>query len=79
MDTVLLQKRISFLEEAISILLENHQLKGIYMVHRLTQQEVERTQKSHKLRDRMVWYINKYGKEDGVDGRRRDGSSSSKK
>ena len=37
MDMVLLQKRIAFLEEAITVLLDSHHLKGIYLVHNLTQ------------------------------------------
>ena len=35
---VLLQKRIIFLEEAITILLERHQLKGIHLVHNLNKE-----------------------------------------
>jgi hypothetical protein len=70
-DTVLLQKRIAFLEEAISVLLEKHQLKGIYLVHNLTEVEAQRCQQSHKFRDRVVYYLNKYNK-DKKAGRGRD-------
>jgi hypothetical protein len=37
-DVVLLQKRIIFLEEAITILLEQHHLKGLHLVHNLNQE-----------------------------------------
>ena len=35
MDHILLQKRVMFLEEAISVVLERHHLKGIHLVHSL--------------------------------------------
>lgn len=40
MNTIYLNKRISFLEEAISILLESHQLKGIHLIQHLNEQKV---------------------------------------
>ena len=36
LDVVYLQKRIDFLERALPILLEDHQLKGLHLVHDLT-------------------------------------------
>ena len=74
MDMVLLQKRIAFLEEAITVLLDSHHLKGIYLVHNLTQEEAERCHKSHKFRDRIVYYLSKYAKDDSAGRRVDDGS-----
>lgn len=42
LDTIYLYKRIAFLEEAISILLERHQLKGLHLIHSLTEEEANR-------------------------------------
>lgn len=36
LDVVYLNKRIAFLEEAISLLFDKHQLKGIHLLHTLS-------------------------------------------
>ena len=36
LDVIYLHKRIDFLERALPILLEEHQLKGLHLVHDLT-------------------------------------------
>ena len=41
MDVVYLQKRISFLERAISVVLEEYQLKGIYLHRTRKRREVD--------------------------------------
>ena len=69
MDFVLIQKRIAILEEAITVLLDSHHLKGIYLVHNLTQDQAEKCDKSYRFRDRVVSYINKYLRDD-LAGRR---------
>ena len=40
MDVIYLNKRITFLEDAISMLFEKHQLKGIYLLHTLNKSEL---------------------------------------
>lgn len=73
LDTIYLYKRIAFLEEAINILLEKHHLKGLHLVHSLTEEEVDRRHQSHKFRDRVVFYLSKYKKAVG-DANRDSGS-----
>ena len=41
MDVVYLQKRINFLERAMSVVLEKHQLRGLHLLHRATKEETE--------------------------------------
>lgn len=41
MNIIYLHKRINFLEEAISILLEKHQLKGLHLIHHLNQENFD--------------------------------------
>ena len=41
MDVVYLQKRISFLERAIAVVLEEYQLKGIYLHRTRKRREVD--------------------------------------
>ena len=72
LDTIYLYKRIAFLEEAINVLLEKHQLKGLHLVHSLTEEEADRRHMSHKFRDRVVFYLGKYKK--AVDANRDSGS-----
>ena len=57
LDVVYLQKRIDFLERALPILLEEHQLKGLHLVHDLTVDEADRKFKEYQLRDRLVTYL----------------------
>lgn len=50
------------MEEAISILLERHQLKGLHLIHSLTEEEANRRHESHRFRDRVVYFLGKYKK-----------------
>lgn len=65
LDVTYLNKRILFLEEAISLLFEPHQIKGIHLLHTLTREENEARINQHKLRDRLVCYLNKSWREQG--------------
>ena len=51
-------RRIDFLESAISILLDEHQLKGVYL-SRQNIKEFDNHFKKHRIRDRVVKYLNK--------------------
>ena len=57
LDVVYLHKRIDFLERALPILLEEHQLKGLHLVHDLTVDEADKKFKEHQLRDRLVSFL----------------------
>ena len=57
LDVIYLQKRIDFLERALPILLEDHQLKGLHLIHDLTVDEAEKKFKEHQLRDRLVAFL----------------------
>ena len=59
LDVTYLNKRILFLEEAISLIFEPHQLKGIYLLHTLNKEQNEYRLSQHKLRDRLVSYLHK--------------------
>ena len=55
MDVVFLQQRVEFLEKSLEILLDKHQLKGLYLL-RLKKKEVDEKYEQHKLRDKMVYF-----------------------
>ena len=42
LNVVYLNKRIAFLEEAIGVLLKQHQLKGIHLLHSLSKEKTEK-------------------------------------
>lgn len=45
MDVVYLQQRIEYLEKAISVLMEDHHLKGIYLTNIKKRKEIDRNYK----------------------------------
>lgn len=49
-----LHKRIAFLEQAIELVFDQHQLKGIHLLHTLNQQEVESNMEAWENDDRAV-------------------------
>ena len=51
-------RRIEFLESAISTLLDEHQLKGIYL-SRKKMKEFDNDFKRQRIRDRVVKYLHK--------------------
>jgi hypothetical protein len=53
MDVVYLHKRITFLERGITVLLEKHQLRGLYLLQRASKEETDRNYENHKLRIRI--------------------------
>ena len=56
LDVDYLYKRIEFLESAISVLLDEHQLKGIYLTKtNITQ--AKNHYKRHRMRDKVVKYL----------------------
>ena len=58
LDIVYLQKRIDILERALPILLEEHQIKGLYLLHSKTREEADSMYQEHQLRDRLITYLN---------------------
>ena len=57
MDVVYLQRRIEFLERAITVTLDRHHLKGLHLLSRITREEADDNHKQHKFRDRIVNYF----------------------
>ena len=57
MNVVYLQRRIDFLEKAITIVLDRHHIKGLHLVHRLTQKEADDNFKDYSFRDRVIGYF----------------------
>lgn len=76
LDVFYLYKRVGFLEEAISILMEKHHLKGLHLIHSLTKEEADSRHKSHNFRNRVVFYLSKYRKAVGQDDNLRESKES---
>ena len=57
MNVVYLQRRIDFLEKSMTILLDKHHLKGLHLLHRLTQKEANDNFKEYRFRDRLIGYF----------------------
>ena len=62
LDINYLYKRIEFLESAISVILEDYQLKGVYL-SQITISKAERLHKNHILRDRIIKFLTKKTKD----------------
>ena len=62
LDIFYLHKRIAFLERALTILLDKHQLKGLHLAHNLTKEESDEKFKSYRLRERVVTFLSKYSR-----------------
>ena len=56
LDVNYLYKRIEFLETAISSVLSDHQLKGVYL-SQVTIRSAEKQFTKHILRDRLIKYL----------------------
>ena len=57
LDIININKRIVFLEEAITLLFEKHQLKALHLIQPMTRKEADDHIEQHKLRARLVHYI----------------------
>jgi hypothetical protein len=57
LDIVYLSRRIDFLERAVAVLLEEHQLKGLHLAHHITRQEADRQIGNHRLKSRLRNYL----------------------
>ena len=57
LDVYYINRRLLFLEDAISLLFESHHLKGLYLMHTLTTPTAEQKLKHYRLRDRILTYI----------------------
>jgi flagellar basal body-associated protein FliL len=62
LDVNYLYKRIEFLECAISSLLNDHQLKGIYL-SQVNLKMAENQYKKHRIRDRIIEFLDKKNQE----------------
>ena len=62
LDVNYLYRRIEFLERAISLLLEKHQLKGIYLCRNSVKDAGDQF-KNLQIRDHVVKYLDKREKE----------------
>jgi len=56
LDVNYLYKRIEFLETAISSLLSDHQLKGVYL-SQVSIMSAKKQYKKHILRDRLIKFL----------------------
>lgn len=53
-DVLYLLKRVTFLERAIEILLDSHQLKGVHLLKHLSIEEAKRNRRNFKLHERAI-------------------------
>jgi hypothetical protein len=67
-DMVYLQRRIEFLERAVTVTLDRHHLKGLHLLSRITREEADESYKQHKFRDRVVNYFKQQQKDKGKEG-----------
>ena len=58
LDINYLFKRIEYLERSISVLLDSHQLKGIYL-SKNTVEDIDNQYSKHKIREKMINFIRK--------------------
>ena len=58
-DIIYVNRRIEFLEKAMTILLEKHQLKGLHLLHSMTTEDVCNNYKSHKTRNKLLHFLKK--------------------
>ena len=61
---VYLHRRIDFLEKTLPLLFEEHQLKGLYLVHGKTKEEADENYHNHRLRDRLISFLNDANEQD---------------
>jgi hypothetical protein len=54
MDIVYLHKRLNFLERGLALLLEDHQLRALYLLNRASKAEADANFRSHALRERVT-------------------------
>ena len=54
MDVEYLLKRVSFLERALDVLLEDHQLKGVHLLKKLTLDEAKVYRKKFKMHQNAI-------------------------
>ena len=64
LDMVYLHRRIDFLERTLPILFEEHQLKGLYLVHSKTKEEADQNYHNHRLRDRLISFLDQNKEEE---------------
>lgn len=57
LDITYLQKRLDFIENALSVILEEHQLEALYLCHNISQDSINLNYRRHHLRDRLICYF----------------------
>ena len=56
---VYLTKRVDFLERALSTVLEDYQIKGLYLIQDRTREDIEDNLAKYSLRDRLIYFLAK--------------------
>ena len=59
LDIVYLQKRIDFLEKALSTVLKEHQINGLHLLRGKNRKEVDENHNRHSFRDRLIYFLAK--------------------
>ncbi len=54
LDILYLLKRVSYLERAIEVMLDDHQLKGIHLLQKPTLAQARRYRKNFKLQQKVI-------------------------
>lgn len=62
-----MQRRIEFLENAVSILLEKHHWKGVHFLSRMNEHDIDKNYHEHRFRDRIMVQARKDRKKKGLD------------
>lgn len=57
LDITYLQKRINFLEKALSVLLEKHQFEALFLCQNITREEADETYEKYNLKERLIYYL----------------------
>lgn len=75
LDVVYLNQRIDLLERALSLLFDEHQLKGLYLAQNITREESIRNISKFELRERFLHYVRRKKEiEEAMDKLRREES-----
>ncbi len=57
LDITYLQKRINFLEKALSVLFEKHQFEALFLCQNITREEADETYEKYSLKERLIYYL----------------------
>ncbi len=57
LDITYLQKRINFLEKALSVLLEKHQFEALFLCQNINRKEADETYEKYNLKEKLIYYL----------------------